>query len=104
LCSVSGYRLYARNNSDRYLKEAIDADERAIALATRFGYTLPNAYKSLGSALKTLTDDTPKKSKRRHYESRLDALKRSASKAKDKVDRDRTPSRVRPLAEEREYR
>ncbi|MCY7367229.1 MAG: hypothetical protein LH474_03665, partial [Chamaesiphon sp.] len=76
----------------------------AIALATRFGYTLPNAYKSLGSALKTLTDDTPKKSKRRHYESRLDALKRSASKAKDKVDSDRSSNRSRPLADGRENR
>jgi hypothetical protein len=104
LCGVSGYRLYARNNSDRHLKEAIEADEKAIALATRFGYTLPNAYKSLGSALKTLTDDTPKKSQRRHYESRLDALKRSASKAKDKVDRTRTSTRSRSLADDRESR
>jgi hypothetical protein len=104
LCGISGYRLYARNNSDRHLKEAIDADEKAIALATRFGYTLPNAYKSLGSALKTLTDDTPKKSKRKHYESRLDALKRSATKAKDKVDRSRTSTRGRALADERENR
>ncbi|MEO6861354.1 MAG: DUF3318 domain-containing protein, partial [Microcoleus sp.] len=54
LCGVSGWRLYKKNNGDKSLKEAVDADEKALALATRFGYTLPNAYKSLGSALKTL--------------------------------------------------
>jgi hypothetical protein len=85
LCGISGYRLYVRNNNERYVKESIDADEKAIALATRFGYTLPNAYKSLASALKSLIDDTSKKSLRRRYESRLDALQRSAKKAKNGV-------------------
>jgi hypothetical protein len=82
LCGVSGWRLYQRNNGQKTLREAIDADEKAIALATRFGYTLPNAYKSLGSALKVLIEQTPKKKQRRRFESRLDALKKSASKAK----------------------
>ncbi|MCG9884846.1 MAG: DUF3318 domain-containing protein [Cyanobacteria bacterium] len=82
LCGVSGYRLYQKNNSDRTLREAVEADERAIALATRFGYSLPNAYKSLGSALKTLVEQTPKKRLRSRYEARLQALKRSAAKAK----------------------
>jgi hypothetical protein len=89
LCSISGYRLYVRNNNERFVKEAIDADEKAIALAVRFGYTLPNAYKSLASALKTVIDDTSKKSLRRRYESRLDALKRSANKAKSGIPSDR---------------
>lgn len=82
LCGVSGWRLYQRNNGQKTLREAIDADEKAIALATRFGYTLPNAYKSMGSALKVLIEQTPKKRQRRRYEARLDALKKSASKAK----------------------
>jgi hypothetical protein len=82
LCGVSGWRLYQRNNGLKTLQEAIEADEKAIALATRFGYTLPNAYKSLGSALKLLIEQTPKKRIRRRYESRLDALKKSAAKAK----------------------
>lgn len=82
LCGVSGWRLYQKNNADRALKEAIDADERAIALATRFGYSLPNAYKSLGSALKALVEKTPKKKLRNRFEARLQALKRSAAKAK----------------------
>ncbi|MDF0552147.1 DUF3318 domain-containing protein [Kamptonema sp. UHCC 0994] len=85
LCGVSGWRLYQKNNGDKNLKEAAEADEKAIALATRFGYTLPNAYKSLGSALKTLVEQTSKKRQRAKYEARLQALKRSAAKAKAKV-------------------
>jgi len=84
LCGVSGYRLYQKNNGERNLKEAAEADEKAIALATRFGYSLPNAYKSLGSALKTLVEITPGRRQRSRYEMRLQALRRSASKAKSK--------------------
>src|SRR6478672_480443 len=84
LCGVSGYRLYQKNNGERNLKEAAEADEKAIALATRFGYSLPNAYKSLGSALKTLVEQTPGRRQRSRYEVRLQALRRSASKAKSK--------------------
>ena len=93
LCGVAGYRLYQKNNGEKTLKEAIEADERAIALATRFGYSLPNAYKSLGSALKTLIEQTPKKRDRSKYETRLQALKRSASKAKSKAKTARDTSR-----------
>lgn len=92
LCGVSGWRLYQRNNGQKTLQEAIEADEKAIALATRFGYTLPNAYKSLGSALKLLIEQTPKKRLRRRYESRLDALKKSAAKAKSQAKSPQTDS------------
>ena len=85
LCGISGYRLWQKNNGERTLKEALEADEKAIALATRFGYSLPNAYKSLGSALKTLIEQTPNRGKRKKYEERLQALRRSASKAKEKM-------------------
>ncbi len=85
LSGVAGWRLYQKNSGEKTVKEAIDADERAIQLATRFGYTLPNAYKSLGSALKTLIDQTPKKKLRSKYQTRLDALKKSAAKAKAKM-------------------
>ena len=67
------------------MKDLVEADEKAIALAQRFGYTLPNAYKSLGSALKALIEQSPKKRLRSKYEARLDALKRSAAKAKSKL-------------------
>jgi len=85
LSGFAGWRLYQKNNNERNVKEATDADEKAIALATRFGYTLPNAYKSLGSAIKTLIEQTPKKRLRSRYEARLDALKRSAARAKAKA-------------------
>lgn len=85
LCGVSGYRMYQKNSGEKQIKAAIEADEKAIALATRFGYTLPNAYKSLGSALKTLIDQNPSKRQRSKYEGRLAALKRSAAKAKAKT-------------------
>ena len=35
LCGVSGYRLYQKNNGERTLQEAIDADEKAIAMRKR---------------------------------------------------------------------
>lgn len=94
LCSISGWRLYKRNNAEKTLKEAMDADEKAISLATRFGYSLPNAYKSLGSALKTLIEQTPKKKQRDRYVKRLEALKRSANRAKDKIRSERDASRA----------
>ena len=84
LCGVSGWRLYQKNNGEKQIRELIDADDKAIALAARFGYSLPNAYKSLGSALKTLIDNTASKRDRSKYEGRLSALKRSANKAKAK--------------------
>ncbi|MBT9313632.1 DUF3318 domain-containing protein [Leptothoe kymatousa] len=94
LCSISGWRLYKRNNAEKTLRESMDADEKAIALATRFGYSLPNAYKSLGSALKTLIEQTPKKKQRDRYVKRLEALKRSANRAKDRIRSDRDTSRA----------
>lgn len=85
LCGVSGWRLWQKNSGEKVMNDLIEADERAIALAQRFGYTLPNAYKSLGSALKTLIEQSPKKRLRAKYEARLDALKKSAAKAKAKL-------------------
>lgn len=82
LCGVSGWRLYKRNNSQQSLDNLTAADEKAIALATRFGYSLPNAYKSLGSALKVLIEQTPNRRKRKQFESRLQALKTGAAEAK----------------------
>ena len=80
LSSFAGYRLYIKNNSEKKLQDAIYADERAIDLACRFGYSIPNAYKSLGGALKELIDKTRKKKKRSFFEDRLDALRKSAEK------------------------
>jgi hypothetical protein len=85
LCGVSGYRLWQKNNSEKFIRESLEADEKAIQLAQRFGYSLPNAYKSLGSALKTLIEMTPNKRQKKRYEERLQALRRSATKAKAKM-------------------
>ena len=85
LSSFAGYRLYLKNNSEKKLQDAIFADERAIDLACRFGYSIPNAYKSLGGALKELIDNTRKKKKRSFFEDRLDALRKSAEKARSEL-------------------
>ena len=85
LSSFAGYRLYVKNNSEKKLQDAIYADERAIDLACRFGYSIPNAYKSLGGALKELIEKTRKKKKRSFFEDRLDALRKSAEKARSEL-------------------
>ncbi len=85
LSSFAGYRLYIKNNSEKKLQDAIFADQRAIDLACRFGYSIPNAYKSLGGALKELIDKTRKKKKRSFFEDRLDALRKSAEKARSEL-------------------
>ena len=91
LCGISGYRLWQKNSSEKTITEAIEADEKAIALATRFGYSLPNAYKSLGSALKTLIEQTPSRRQRKKYEERLQSLRRSAAKAKSRMEESGQP-------------
>ena len=85
LSSFAGYRLYLKNNSEKKLQDAVFADERAIDLACRFGYSIPNAYKSLGGALKELIEKTRKKKKRSFFEDRLDALRKSAEKARSEL-------------------
>ena len=85
LSSFAGYRLYLKTNSEKKRQDAIYADERAIDLACRFGYSIPNAYKSLGGALKELIDKTRKKKKRSFFEDRLDALRKSAEKARSEL-------------------
>ena len=85
LSGFAGYRLYLKNNSEKKLQDAIYADERAIDHACRFGYSIPNAYKSLGGALKELIEKSRKKKKRSFFEDRLDALRKSAEKARSEL-------------------
>ena len=85
LSSFAGYRLYIKNNSEKKLQDAIFEYERAIDLACRFGYSIPNAYKSLGGALKELIEKTRKKKKRSFFEDRLEALRKSAEKARSEL-------------------
>jgi len=58
-CQVTAF---IRKIMGKAVKEMSDADEKAIALATRL--QPPNAYKSSGSALKALIDQTPSKRQR----------------------------------------
>lgn len=102
LCGISGYRLWQKNNSEKTIAEAIEADEKAITLATRFGYSLPNAYKSLGSALKTLIEQTPARRQRKKYETRLQALRKSAAKAKSNMQGQR-PNAGTPIPKPTEF-
>ena len=85
LSGFAGYRFYTKNNSEKRLQDAVLADERAIDLACRFGYSIPNAYKSLGGALKELIENTRKKKNRSFFEDRLEALRRSAEKARSEL-------------------
>ncbi len=93
LSGFAGYRLYLNNNSEKRLQDAIAADERAINLATRFGYTLPNAYKSLGGALKERIEQTRKKRQRSFFEDRLEALRKSAGRARAEMAQQQGSSR-----------
>ena len=93
LSGFAGYRLYLKNNSEKRLQDAIAADERAINLATRFGYTLPNAYKSLGGALKERIEQTRKKRQRSLFEDRLEALRKSAGRARAEMAQQQGSSR-----------
>ena len=93
LSGFAGYRLYLKNNSEKRLQDAIAADERAINLATRFGYTLPNAYKSLGGALKERIELTRKKRQRSFFEDRLEALRKSAGRARAEMAQQQGSSR-----------
>ena len=95
LSGFAGYRLYLKNNSEKRLQDAISADERAIDIACRFGYSVPNAYKSLGGALKEMIEKTRKKKKRSFYEDRLEALRKSAEKARaEMAQREGSPTSV----------
>ena len=81
LSSFAGYRLYIKNNSEKKLQDALQM--KSYRFACRFGYSIPNAYKSLGGALKELIEKT-KKEKKKLYEDRLDALY-SAEKARSEL-------------------
>ncbi|GAC1461211.1 MAG: DUF3318 domain-containing protein [Chamaesiphon sp.] len=82
LASMSGFQLYQRNRGESSLREATAADREAISLATQFGYTLPQAYKSLSKALKTLIIQTPQKYLQKSYKARRQVLKITAIQAR----------------------
>jgi Protein of unknown function (DUF3318) len=82
ICGIAGFQLWRRGTSKKDLKTMIEADQGAIKIAVRNGYALPSAYKSLGSALKILLNDTKKGRAKKQLETRLEALKTEASRAR----------------------
>ncbi len=82
ICGVAGFQLWRRGTSKKDLKSLIEADQGAIKLAVRSGYSLPTAYKSLGSSLKILLNESKKGRARKQIETRLEALKNEASRAR----------------------
>ncbi len=77
---LAGYQLYQRNRGERSLKEATAADQGAISLATQFGYSLPQAYNSLDSALRMRMEQAPNKAQQNRYNVRLQVLEMCAKK------------------------
>jgi len=86
ICGVAGFQLWRRGTSKKDLKTLIEADQGAIKIAVRNGYALPAAYKSLGSALKILLNDAKKGRAKKQLETRLEALKTEASRARRNYD------------------
>ena len=64
----------------KHLAIALELGDRA-GEGKAYG-NLGNAYRSLGGALKELVEKTRKKRRRSYYEDRLEALRKSASKAR----------------------
>ena len=77
LCGVSGWRLYKRNNGQKKrCKKQFPPMKKQFLLLLALAILCPTLTKSLGSALKTLIEQTPKKKQRDRYIRRLEALKK----------------------------
>lgn len=74
ITGLVAYQLYQQHWGEKSLKKLTQADQGAIALAIQFGYSLPKAYFSLQSALRTLIQQTPNKSIKARYATRLQVL------------------------------
>lgn len=74
VAGLVAYQLYQHHWGEKSLKKLTNTDQDAITLATEFGYTLPKAYLSLQSALKTLIQQTPEKLIQARYATRLQVL------------------------------
>jgi len=71
---LAGNQLYQRNRGERSLREATTADQGAIALATKFGYTSSSAHGHLRDALDFFVRQTRQSSQKKQYEARLQVL------------------------------
>jgi Protein of unknown function (DUF3318) len=71
---LAGYQLYQQHYGERSLRAASAADRDAIQLAMHFGYSFPEAYDSLCSALQALIRWKSQKSYKKRYQVRLRVL------------------------------
>jgi hypothetical protein len=70
---LASYHLYQQHHGENALRATSAADRDAIELATQFGYSFPEAYDSLCSALQRLSGKSQKKHRKR-YQVRLRVL------------------------------
>jgi Protein of unknown function (DUF3318) len=71
---LASHQLYQKNWGERSLRAKVVADRSAIQLATEFGYSVPEAYNSLYSALRILAQKKSEKLHWRTYQVRLNVL------------------------------
>jgi Protein of unknown function (DUF3318) len=71
---LAGYQLYQQHCGERSLRATCAADRDAIQLAMHFGYSFPEAYDGLCSALQALTKWKSQKSHRKRYQVRRRVL------------------------------
>jgi hypothetical protein len=71
---LASYHLYQQHHGENALRATSAADRGAIELATQFGYSFPEAYDSLCSALQRLAKGKSRKSHRKRYQVRLRVL------------------------------
>jgi Protein of unknown function (DUF3318) len=71
---LASYHLYQQHHGENALRATSAADRSAIELATQFGYSFPEAYDSLCSALQRLAKGKSRKSHRKRYQVRLRVL------------------------------
>jgi hypothetical protein len=71
---LASYHLYQQHHGENALRATSTADRVAIELATQFGYSFPEAYDSLCSALQRLAKWKSQKNHRKRYQVRLRVL------------------------------
>jgi hypothetical protein len=83
--TVSGlaiYQLYQRNWGERQLKNAVAADQSAIAFATQFGYSRSRAYQGLYGGIRNLQKFAQNQVLQGKLEARLQVLEVLAHKSR----------------------
>lgn len=75
VAGLAGFQLYQKRQGEGSLRAAHKADQGAIALAAKFGYTRDEAYEFLSQALKALIIQTHQQRLQKKYRTRLQALK-----------------------------